>query len=110
MVAHNTVVSVLVESGLVGFILYFSFWGVVIRRVMLLPKVERFFWLGAIASYLPAFVSGSMEYQKLWWFLGAMVLCQAPQPTAAEANKRRIAPSVVQSPDLPSLTLRPHQS
>jgi len=108
MVAHNTLVSVLVESGLVGFILYFSFWGVVIRRVMLLPKVERFFWLGVIASYLPAFLSGSMEYQKLWWFLGALVLCQASQPKVADANTQKIVAPPVRAPGLP-LPNRPQQ-
>ena len=64
MVAHNTFVSVLVETGLVGFVLYFAFWLVVLRRVLLLPKEERFFWLGALACYMPSVLSSSAEYCK----------------------------------------------
>ena len=69
IVAHNTVVSVLVESGLVGFTLYFLFWGFVIRRIMLFSKADRFFWFGLLAAYLPQFLAGSEEYSKLSWFL-----------------------------------------
>jgi O-antigen ligase len=106
-VAHNTFVGVLVESGLVGFVVYFSFWAIIIRRVMRLPKADRFFWLGAFAAYLPAMIAGSAEYEKLWWFLGAMVLCQAPQQGAAYARKQRIVSSAGQGPALPLLDHRP---
>ena len=53
MAAHNTFVSVLVESGLIGFTLYFLFWAVVFRRVLLMPKADRFFWLGVFACICP---------------------------------------------------------
>ncbi len=103
LVAHNTVVGVLVENGLVGFTFYFLFWAIVIRRVLLMPKADRYFWLGLFACYLPHFLSGDVQYQKSWWLLGAMVLCQASQPSAADAKKRGIAPSVVPGLSLPRL-------
>ena len=109
MVAHNAFVSVLVETGLVGFTLYFLFWTIVIRRAMLLPKADKYFWLGLLASFLPALLTGSTEYQKVWWFLGALVLCQTPQPSAADAKKRWIAPSLDRGPGLPLLSRRSHQ-
>jgi hypothetical protein len=102
MVAHDTLVSVLVETGLVGFTLYFAFWAIVARRVLLFPKADRFFWLGVFACYLPEFLSASLEYQKSLWFLGALVMCQTWQPSAAGAKKRATAPSVVRG-----LSLRP---
>ncbi|MEI8372058.1 MAG: O-antigen ligase family protein [Planctomycetota bacterium] len=107
MVAHNTFISVLVETGLVGFVFYFSFWAIVIRRILLLPKADRFFWFGLFASFLPALLSLSAEYLKVWWFLGGLVLCQMPQPSASDAKKRRIAGAVVPGLPLPTLTLRP---
>ena len=79
MAAHNTFVSVLVESGLIGFTLYFLFWAVVFRRVLLMPKADRFFWLGVFACYLPIVLTGSMEYQKATWFLGGLAFCQGAQ-------------------------------
>jgi O-antigen ligase len=98
MAAHNTFVSVLVESGWIGVVLYFAFWAIIIRRVLLLPKADRFFWLGVFASFLPVLLSGSGEYIKTWWLLGAMVLCQGTHPRTAEAKKRRTAPLPVQGP------------
>jgi O-antigen ligase len=100
LAAHNTVVSVLVENGLIGFTLYFAFWGIVIRRAMLLPKADRNFWLSVLACYLPAFLSGSAEYQKSLWLLGAMVLCQTPQPRAADAKQQGIAARGGRGPSL----------
>ena len=43
MVAHNTVVSVLVEYGLIGFTLYFLYWVLVIRQAWHCPRRTGFF-------------------------------------------------------------------
>ena len=90
MVAHNMLVSVLVESGLVGFTLYFLFWGLVIRRILLLPKADRFFWLSVFVLTIPTVIAGSAEYYKPLWFLAGMVLCQADNCKIAVAGRRRI--------------------
>jgi O-antigen ligase len=100
MPAHNTFIGVLVESGLIGFTLYFLFWAIVIRRIMLLPKVDRYFWLGVFATFLPLNIAGSMEYNKITWLIGALALSQAPQPSAAGAKKRGTAPPIFRGPAL----------
>ena len=106
MAAHNTFVSVLVESGLIGFTLYFLFWAVVFRRVLLMPKADRFFWLGVFACYLPIVLTGSMEYQKATWFLGALAFCQGAQHIAACTKNRGIylAPQASVRPFRPRLS------
>lgn len=103
MVAHNTLISVLVESGLVGFTIYFLFWIIVVRRVLRLPKEEKFFWLSIIGCSLPIFLTGSMEYQKISWFVGAMMLSQTMLPSVPNAGPRRIGPAVAR------LSLRPYR-
>jgi O-antigen ligase len=109
MPAHNTVISVLVENGLVGFALYFAYWWIIIRRAMRLPKADWLFWFGALASLLPVVLTTSAEYWKPLWFLGALVLCQAATDKAPVASRRRIPVLRPGSagPPLPPLRLRP---
>ncbi len=90
MVAHNTVVSVLVEYGLIGFTLYFLYWGLVIRQAWRLPKADRFFWFGVIALYLPLILSASSEYWKPLWFLSGLLLCATRNDKPVAAGRDRI--------------------
>ena len=109
MPAHNTVISVLVEGGLIGFAFYFLFWGLVVRQVWVLPKADRFYWFGVLVLCLPLTLSTSSEYWKPLWFLGALVLCQAGYNKAVAANRRRIPmlrPGVA-VPPLPPVPQRP---
>ena len=101
MVAHNTFVGVLVEGGLFGFVLYFMFWAIIFRRVLLLRKADRFYWLGLLACCLPIFLSGSMEYQKVSWFLGGVFLVRT-----AAANRALEKKKVIASPILRQMALR----
>ncbi len=77
MLAHNTLVTVLVDTGLVGFGLYTAFWLLLLSALLSLPKTEMTFWLVVFASFAPSFLSGSAEHDKVLWLLCAMVLAQA---------------------------------
>jgi O-antigen ligase len=99
-VAHNTFVSVLVETGIVGFALYFAFWALALRRIFRMPKEDRFFWLVFLVSLLPCMVTASAESSKLWWLVGALILCQSANPKPARTPNRR-------SPVVPMRMLRP---
>ncbi len=76
MLAHNTLVTVLVDTGLVGFGLYVAFWFLLLSALLSLPKMEKTFWLIVFASFSPSFFSGSAEHDKVLWLLCAMVLAR----------------------------------
>ncbi len=93
--AHNTFVSVLVETGIIGSVLYFAFWLLVIRRVFRMPKAERFFWLVFFLSLLPLMVTGNDEASKSLWLIGALVLCHSASPRPAQLSGRRLVISSI---------------
>ena len=88
-VAHNSFVSLLVESGIIGFLLYFAFWVVAVRGVLRLPWHDRYFWLVLTATVLPCLFSLTVEYHKDLWMLGALMLCHAANVKPAQAVGRR---------------------
>jgi len=87
--AHNTYVSVLVESGIVGSVIYFAFWFVVVLRIFRMPGKDRFFWLVFFVSLQPTMLTGSGEYYKFWWLVGAQILCAAANAKQARPAGRR---------------------
>jgi O-antigen ligase len=99
-VAHNTLVTVLVDDGLVGLGLYVAFWLLLLVALLSLPKVEKSLWFIVFASYSPAFLSGSNEYNKNLWLLCAMALAQV-------ATLRRMAVPSARAAPSPTARLRP---
>jgi O-antigen ligase len=92
MVAHNSVVSVLVENGVIGLALYSMAWALPLYRILRLPRAEKALWITMLAGLLPILMSGSEEYHKLVWLVWAMLLSQtallsqaSPQIVAARA-------------------------
>ena len=65
LVAHNTFVSVLVETGLVGFTLYFLFWGIAVRCAPVLAQGGSLLLAQCNCLLHAHFLTGSMEYQKV---------------------------------------------
>ncbi len=98
LVAHNTFVGVLVEYGVVGFVLYFAFWVFPVRRISRIPGKDRFFWLVFLMSLLPSLMSGSQEYAKWWWLIGALILCAAANPMPTLSADRRFFGYPVRTP------------
>jgi O-antigen ligase len=78
--AHNTYVSVFVETGFVGIALFLAFWLLLLRRILLMPKNDRFFWLVFLVSVQPTLLTASGEYYKFIWLIGALILCQSANP------------------------------
>ncbi len=77
IVAHNVFVSVLVEKGIVGFILFMTFVTMIAKGAWSMPRPERYLWLGSLAGWGLASLMAGSGHDKLTWFLLAMALAQA---------------------------------
>ena len=109
-VSHNSYLTVLVEQGIVGFLLYVGMFGAVLVAVRRLPVLERRFALVLLATLAVAMLPLSWEDQKAAWFTLAAVLgfsqawsagergaAQEPEPLHASAySAARAAPPVRQ--------------
>lgn len=73
-VAHNTYLSVLVEQGIVGLVLYLLMFLAVYRSILRLPKLERRFALTLFATLLIAILPLTWEDRKPVWFVLATLL------------------------------------
>jgi O-antigen ligase len=101
-VAHNSFISVLVEQGLIGLILYLLMFAAAYRAVRRLPLLERRFGLVLMATLVVAMLPLTWEHRKpLWFVLAAVVgLSQALRvaPAGSLAARIRPGPPVVRSP------------
>lgn len=73
-VAHNSYLSVLVEEGLVGFVLYMTMFGSVWVAVLRLPTLERRFALVLLTTLAVAMLPLTWENRKVVWFIMAAML------------------------------------
>ncbi|HEX6617676.1 MAG TPA: O-antigen ligase family protein [Gemmatimonadales bacterium] len=68
-VAHNSFISVLVEQGLVGLILFLTFIFAVVPGLLRLPRLERRFALVLLATLLLAMMPLTWEDRRAVWFV-----------------------------------------
>jgi O-antigen ligase len=73
-VAHNSYISILVEEGLIGFILYVSMLFTVFRAILQTPLLQRRFSLVLLATLVVALTPLTWEDDKpVWFVLAALV-------------------------------------
>jgi O-antigen ligase len=73
-VAHNAFLGVLVEGGIIGFLLFVSMPILAAVSALRMPARERFLWLGILLTWGVGVLSLSWEYRKVTWFiLGLLV-------------------------------------
>ncbi len=97
-VAHNTFVSVLVELGVVGLILFcliLLFWAYGALR---LPPLEKRLWLTILLAWLVGVCSLTWEYRKTTWLILALVAAQVGDRAVGGTLRRQTPPSA--SPSL----------
>ncbi|HEX2609414.1 MAG TPA: O-antigen ligase family protein [Gemmatimonadales bacterium] len=73
-VAHNSYISVLVEQGLVGFVLYYAMVATVWYAVLKLPLLERRFSLVLLSTLAIAMAPLTWEDHKNVWYILAVLL------------------------------------
>lgn len=94
-VAHNSFLSLLVENGLVGFLLYMAMLVAAFSAVLRLPRLERRFALVLFGTLGLTMLPLTWEDQKAVWFVLAALVGLANAPDVA-------VPSQVPAPYSPS--------
>lgn len=77
VVAHNTFLSVLVETGVVGFGLFFAFLAVIVVSVARMPGIDRVMWGVVLTVWAVGASTLTWEVRKPTWMIFALVLAQA---------------------------------
>jgi O-antigen ligase len=73
-VAHNTFLSVLVEVGLIGFLLFGLMLGTVVWQAWRQPRWEARLWLAMLATWVIGASTLTWEYRKPTWLLLSLVI------------------------------------
>ena len=66
-VAHNSYLSVLVEEGLIGFVIFVSILAMVVGRIRRLPRWDRNFWLTVFGVWAIGASTLTWEHRKTTW-------------------------------------------
>lgn len=74
--AHNTFSAVAVETGVIGFIIFFGIPAGLLIRAQRLGANERATWTTIMVMWLVAGLSSTLDYNKATWFLFGMCLNQ----------------------------------
>jgi O-antigen ligase len=99
-VAHNSYISVAVETGVVGLLLYLGMFLAVFLALMRLPSFERRFTLVLLATLMVAMLPLSWDDQKSVWFVLALLLglSQAGAPRMVRPAPQVHTPPVARPP------------
>jgi O-antigen ligase len=72
--AHNTFLSVLVETGIPGFILWGALLAAIVWFASLLAASERALWFTALAVWAVAVLTVTWEHRKPTWLIFALIM------------------------------------
>jgi O-antigen ligase len=76
-VAHNSFISVLVELGLVGIVLFGITLAIAIRQIFGQPTWDTRLWLAVLAGWVVAASTLTWEYRKPTWLFLSLIVANA---------------------------------
>jgi O-antigen ligase len=76
IVAHNTFLSVLVETGIVGFLLFAAFLALLVRAIWRMQGVSRMVWAVTAMVWFVGVNTLTWEIRKPTWLIFALVLTE----------------------------------
>lgn len=91
-VAHNSFISVLVETGLIGLALFAGILAALYRLAARMPRVTRAFWLTLLCVWTVGVLSLTWEYRKPTWLVFGLLAVHAvslPANSVAGATVNR---------------------
>jgi O-antigen ligase len=91
-VAHNAFVSILVEDGAIGLVLFVAATFFVFRDVWRMPKAERNLWAAVLAIWSLGAMVSPWEYGKLTWYLFATIVTLSRALRDAPEGRRTCSP------------------
>ena len=106
-VAHNSFISVAVETGIVGLLLYLGMFIAVFLALMRLPSFERRLGIVLLATLVVAMLPLSWEDQKSVWFMLAALLGLSQASRVVPPRMARAASQVQPAPVGRPLAARP---
>jgi O-antigen ligase len=75
--AHNTYISILTELGVIGFIIFMTLLGVVVKRATVQEKQYAQLWITVLAIWAIGVLSLTWEYRKTTWLILSLVIIGA---------------------------------
>lgn len=103
IIAHNTALSILVENGAIGLLIFVALMFTLISSARHLPPLSRKVWMIVLLAWSVGVCGGTWEYRKATWFLFGLLLTQAAR-SLPRARKAR-----VELPDINKLVrMTPH--
>jgi len=88
---HNTFISIIAETGFIGFTLFLSIIGIVIYEAVRLPKGMSGLWLTILVTWAIGVLSLSWEFRKLTWIILSFVILEGSLSEQLSAQKAEIS-------------------
>jgi O-antigen ligase len=96
LVAHNTFLSVLVEVGMIGFVLFACILAIAVHQAVHQPKWDARFWLTVLLVWaLGGSVSSSEHTKQTWLFLNFVVVSASLTPRAVRPGLQSKPPATL---------------